>query len=394
MISSMHIEEIQAALREEHLDGWLFFDHHQRDPLAYRILKINPKSVATRRWYYFIPAHGEPKGLVHAIEPGILAGLPGDVRKYASWTEHLDGIHRLLAGCRKIAMQYSPNCSIPYVSLVDAGTMDLVRSSGVDVATSANLVQLFEARWTAQQLEMHLDAGRRVDRVRANAFQQIASSLASRRTITEWDVNRFIRAGFEESGLVTDHGPIVAVNANMSNPHYEPGPERSREIHHGDAVLIDMWAKLDQPSAVFYDITWTGYCGANPPAALQNVFQVVREARDRAIERVRAAISNGAIIHGFEVDDAARGYIKDQGFGEYFIHRTGHSIGEEVHGTGANMDNLETHDERRIVAGTCFSIEPGVYLPEFGIRSEVNVYAGATEARVTGEVQQKLVTFQ
>jgi len=390
----MQIEAIQSALREEHLDGWLFFDHHQRDPLAYRILKLNPQQVATRRWYYFIPAHGEPKGLVHAIESGILAGLPGEIRKYSSWTAQLDGLRHLLSGSRKIAMQYSPNCAIPYVSLVDGGTLELVRGTGVEIASSANLVQLFEARWTAEQLEMHLEAGRRVDRVRAAAFQKIAADLAAGQAITEWDVNRFIRAGFEKAGLVTDHGPIVAVNSNMSNPHYEPAPDRHREIHKGDAVLIDMWAKLDQPSSVFYDITWTGYCGAAPPSALQNIFEVVRDARDRAVRRVQAAIPRGEELHGFDVDDAARTYIKERGFGEYFVHRTGHSIGEEVHGTGANMDNLETHDERRIIASTCFSVEPGVYLPEFGIRSEVNVYVGATEALVTGEAQQKLVTIQ
>lgn len=390
----MHIEEIQSALQEEHLDGWLFFDHHQRDPLAYRILKLNPKHVATRRWYYFIPAHGDPRGLVHAIESGVLAGLPGDIRKYSSWTTQVEGVQRLLVGSSKIAMEYSPNCSIPYVSLVDGGTLELVRGTGVEIATSANLVQLFEARWTAEQLEMHLEAGRRVDRVRAEAFQKIADALASNQTITEWDVNRFIRAGFEKSGMVTDHGPIVAVNSNMSDPHYEPEPERSREIHKGDAVLIDMWAKLDRPSAVFYDITWTGYCGASPPAALQNIFEVVRDARDLAVKRVQEAVMRGEVLHGFEVDDAARTYIKDQGFGEYFVHRTGHSIGEEVHGTGANMDNLETHDDRKIIPATCFSVEPGVYLQEFGIRSEVNVYVAPAEARVTGEVQQKLVTIQ
>jgi len=390
----MPIEEIQAALRDEHLDGWLFFDHHQRDPLAYRILKLNPQRVATRRWYYFIPADGEPRGLVHAIEPHVLAGLPGHIGKYSSWSAQTEGLHHLLAGARKIAMHYSPNCAIPYVSLVDGGTIELVRGAGVEIATSANLVQLFEARWTSEQLEMHLEAGRRVDRVRAEAFQKIAATLAAGQTLTEWDVNRFIRAGFEKSGLFTDHGPIVAVNSNMSDPHYEPEPQASREIHQGDAVLIDMWAKLDRPGSVYYDITWTGYCGTTPPSALQNIFEVVRDARDRAIQRVQAAIPRGDILLGFQVDDAARTYIKDRGFGEYFVHRTGHSIGEEVHGTGANMDNLETHDERRIIAGTCFSVEPGVYLPQFGIRSEVNVYVSATEAQVTGEVQQKLVTVQ
>jgi Xaa-Pro dipeptidase len=390
----MHIEQIQAALREEHLDGWLFFDHHQRDPLAYRILKLNPQAVATRRWYYFIPANGEAKGLVHAIESGVLAGLPGEIKPYSSWPGQMDGIRQMLAGCRKIAMQYSPNCAIPYVSLVDGGTIELVRGTGVEIATSANLIQLFESRWSTDQFEMHMEAGRRVDHVRAEAFRAIAAALAAGKSITEWDVNRFIRAGFESSGLVTDHGPIVAVNAHMSDPHYEPQPEASREIRRGDAVLIDLWAKLDEPSAVYYDITWTGYCGSSPPSALQNIFEVVRDARDRAIERVQTSVERGETLHGFEVDDAARSYIKDRGFGQYFFHRTGHSIGEEVHGTGANMDNLETHDERRIISGTCFSVEPGVYLPEFGIRSEVNVYVGEKQARVTGEIQRKLVTIE
>ena len=389
----MQIKEIQQALRDERVDGWLFFDHHQRDPLAYRILKLNPTRTMTRRWYYLIPAQGEPKGLVHAIESGVLAGLPGKTQIYSSWGAQVDGIKSLLAGCRRVAMQYSPNCAIPYVSLVDGGTLELVRSTGVEVVTSANLVQLFEARWTAEQLEMHLEAGRRVDRIRAEAFQTIGTALRANRTINEWQVNRFIRDGFEKSGLVTDHGPIVGVNANMSNPHYEPGPEGSHEIRKGDAVLIDMWAKLDRPGAVFYDITWTGYCGAEPPSAIQNVFEVVRDARDRAVERVQSAMRKNESIHGFDVDDAARGYIKEKGFAEYFVHRTGHSIGEEVHGTGANMDNLETHDERKIIPGTCFSVEPGVYLPEFGIRSEVNVYVGPSEARVTGEKQQKLVSI-
>jgi Xaa-Pro aminopeptidase len=390
---NMQIDDIQKALRDEKLDGWLFFDHHQRDPLAYRILKLNPSRTVTRRWYYLIPAQGEPRGLVHAIESGVLAGLPGKIQIYSSWGAQVDGLKNLLAGCRRVAMQYSPNCAIPYVSLVDGGTLELVRGPGVEVVTSAKLVQLFEARWTAEQLEMHLEAGRRVDRIRAEAFQTIGTALQANRTINEWQLNRFIREGFEKSGIVTDHGPIVGVNANMSNPHYEPGPEGSREIRKGDAVLIDMWAKLDRPAAVFYAINWTGYCGANPQSAIQNVFQIVRDARDRAVERVQAAVRNKEGIHGFDVDDAARGYIKEKGFAEYFVHRTGHSIGEEVHGTGANMDNLETHDERKIIPGTCFSIEPGVYLPEFGIRSEVNVYVSANEARVTGESQQKLVAI-
>jgi len=241
---------------------------------------------------------------------------------------------------------------------------------------------------------MHLEAGRRVDRIRAAAFDKIRCAVADGHTINEWNVSRFIRDEFTNAGLVTDHGPIVAVNSNMSDPHYEPSAEQSSEIQKGDAVLIDLWAKLDRPRAVFYDITWDAYCGAEPPAKLQNIFGIVREARDRAVQLVQSAAASHRTLHGFEVDDVARGCIREKGFADYFVHRTGHSIGEEVHGTGANMDNLETHDERRIVEGTCFSVEPGIYLPEFGIRSEVNVYVQHGGAMVTGEVQKALITLQ
>lgn len=385
------IEEIQKALKQEAVDGWLFFDHHRRDPLAYRVLKLNPEAIATRRWYYFIPTTGEPARLVHRIESGALDALPGRKIVYSGWDTQLGGLKRALGNARRIAMQYSPNCAIPYVSMVDAGTVELVRSLGVEVVSSANLVQLFEARWTSDQLESHLEAGRRVDRVRRDAFEFIRDTQANGRTLTEWDVNRFIRSAFEKEGLITDHGPIVAVNANMSDPHYEPSADRYSEIRPGDAVLIDMWAKLDQPGSVYYDITWTGYCGTAVPSELNHLFHVVRDARDRAINRVSTAAERGEKLHGFEVDDAARNYIAECGFGENFVHRTGHSIGEEVHGTGANMDNLETHDERVIIPGTCFSIEPGVYLPKFGIRSEVNMFVGEREARVTGEKQTEMI---
>jgi Xaa-Pro aminopeptidase len=389
----MNLSEIQQALRDQGVDGWLFFDHHQRDPLAYRILGLKPASHVTRRWYYLIPAHGEPRGLVHQIERSILDSLPGSKSVYASWKTQAEGLKRLLAGCRRVAMQYSPQCAIPYVAMVDAGTVELVRSFGVEVASSADLVQLFEARWSRENLEAHLEAGRRVDEVRRAAFQLVAERIRNRETIDEFIVKDFILNGFGRSGLVTDHGPIVAVNANCSNPHYEPTAENKQKIQKGDCLLIDMWAKLDQPDSVYYDITWTGFCGMEPPQPVHNVFDIVREARDRAIRRVQEAVAAGQTLRGFQVDDAARSYIRECGFGDYFIHRTGHSIGTEVHGTGANMDNLETHDERRIIPWTCFSIEPGIYLPEFGIRSEVNVFVGEESARVTGEKQEKLVTF-
>jgi Xaa-Pro dipeptidase len=389
----MRLEQIQTALRDEGLDGWLFFDHHRRDPLAYRVLQFTPGSMVTRRWFYYIPANGEPRGLVHKIEAETLAPLPGRHALYAGWSTLVDGLKAILGGGRRVAMQYSPNCAVPYVSLVDGGTIELIRGLGVEVVTSANLIQIFEARWSAEQFEMHLEAGRRVDKVLAAAFVHIADTLRAGQAIGEWDANRFVRRGFNEAGLVTDHGPIVAVNANMSDPHYEPAADRSQPIRKGDAVLIDLWAKLDRPGAVFYDITWTGFCGVDPPSKLQQIFDVVTTGRDRAVERVISAIAGREELHGYEVDDAARGYIASQGFGEYFVHRTGHSIGEEVHGNGANMDNLETHDERRVIAGTCFSVEPGVYLPEYGIRSEVNVYVGADRAQVTGETQRKLVSI-
>ncbi|MGH7248070.1 MAG: M24 family metallopeptidase, partial [Pseudomonadota bacterium] len=257
----MDLNEIQRALREEGLDGWLFFDHHQRDPLAYRILKLKPPPIVSRRWYYLIPANGEPKGLVHQIEAGSLDGLPGARRTYSSWTAQVESLRALLAGCRRVAMQYSPDCVIPYVSLVDGGTLELVRGCGVEVSSSANLVQYFEARWSHEQLESHLEAGRRVDLVRRHAFERIGEKLRSGERVTEWDIQRFILARFSEEGLFTDHGPNVSVNANSSNPHYDPRAESSVAIQSGDVVLIDLWAKLAGDDSVYYDITWTGYCG-------------------------------------------------------------------------------------------------------------------------------------
>lgn len=387
----MNLAEIQAELRRSKIDGWLFFDHHRRDPISYRVLGLIPDSPVTRRWFYFIPANGDPRGMVHQIEPNTLASLPGIQVLYAGWGGLVEGLRTLLGKAARIAMQYSPKCAIPYVSLVDAGTVELVRSLGVEVTSSADLVQYFESRWRSDQLEMHLEAGRRIDQIRRNAFDRISNALLLGGRITEWEVAEFIRHRFTEEDLITDHGPDVAVNANASNPHYEPKKDASAEIRPEDKVLIDMWAKLNLPGAVYYDITWVGYCGPRPPADYERVFTIVRDARNRAVRHVEKSVAAGEPLQGYQVDDVARSYIKDNGYGQFFFHRTGHSIGEEVHGTGANMDNLETHDERQVIAGTCFSIEPGIYLPEFGIRSEVDVYVGASEARVTGEVQDKLV---
>lgn len=288
-------------------------------------------------------------------------------------------------------MQYSPACAIPYISLVDAGTLELVRTFGVDVVSSGDLVQEFESRWSEQQLQMHLQAGRLVDHIRREAFEFIGQQIRSARASTEYAVQQFILTRFAQSGLATDHGPNVSVNANASNPHYEPSSAQSSSIRPGDFVLIDLWAKLTQLDAVYYDITWTGFCGDIVPSRIENVFEVVKNARKKASSFAIEHATKCQPFAGYEVDDIARTYIRDQGFADYFFHRTGHSIGTDVHGTGANMDNLESHDERQVIAKTCFSIEPGIYLPDFGIRSEVNVYIGDGFGKVTGEEQESLV---
>ena len=385
------IEDIQEALRRNNLGGWLFFDHHRRDPLAYEILRIPSGVEASRRWYYCVPANGEPRKLVHRIESRALESLPGEKLSYSSWADQQQKLQNLVAGMARVAMQYSPRCAIPYVSLVDAGTIELVQGSGVEVVSSADLVQEFQARWTEEQLRQHVEAGKSVDRIRREAFQFIGEKLRSHSVITEYEVQQFIRSGFSGAGLITDHGPIVAATANTADPHYEPSLENCSVIKEGDLVLIDLWAKLNEPTSVYYDVTWTGFCGESVPDAIQNVFEIVRDARKQAADFVVKQVGAKQMIAGYQVDDQARGSIEARGFGQYFFHRTGHSIGMEVHGTGANMDNLESHDERRIISRTCFSVEPGIYLRDFGIRSEVNVYVGEDYATVTGEEQEQLV---
>jgi Xaa-Pro dipeptidase len=387
----MDYQEIQREIRDRGLDGWLFFDHHRRDPLAYRILGLPSDAEATRRWYYLIPAEGPARKLVHRIESRALDTLPGDREAYSSWKDQQSKLEKLLAGCSRVAMQYSPNCAIPYVSNVDAGTLELIRGFGTEIVSSADLVQIFEARWTDEQLEMHVEAGRRVDQARRDAFDLIGQRIRINEAITEYEVQQFLLTRFSQFGLSTSHGPIVAVNQHASDPHYEPNASTALPMQAGDLVLIDLWGKLIDPQAVYYDVTWVGYCGEDIPDPIQRVFEVVREARKSAAQFVIDRAKQRQPMAGFEVDDVARGVIEKNGFGEFFFHRTGHSIGTEVHGTGANMDNLESHDERTIIPQTCFSVEPGIYLPQFGIRSEVNVYVGDEKAFVTGEEQEKLI---
>jgi Xaa-Pro dipeptidase len=386
----MDLSAIQSALSNAKLDGWLFYDHHRRDAIAYRVLGINP-AMCTRRWYYLIPASGGPVKLVHRIERWNLDGLPGEAREYSSWKEQRDTLQKILTGKRRVVMQYSALNDIPYIGLVDAGTIELVKSFGVEVISSADLVQLFEAKWSAEALESHLQAGKAVHEGIQLAFSAIRAAVKAGRETSEYEVQQAIWRLFEERGLVTDEAPDVAVNENSANPHYSPNAKTSRPIRKGDFVLLDVWGKLKRPGSVYFDITWTGFVGETVPAEYTKIFVVVREARDAAINVVQQALRAGRVIHGWEVDDAARGVITRAGYGEYFTHRTGHSIGEDVHGNGANMDNLETHDDRRIIPGTCFSVEPGIYLEKFGVRSEVNVFAEERDARVTGEIQQAVV---
>lgn len=388
----MDLTAIQSALSERNIDAWLFYDHHHRDPIAYRLLGLSPSLMVTRRWFYVIPAQGEPRKLVHKIEAGHLDSLPGSKRQYSGWQELQDELKSLLAPFQTLAMQYSPNNQIFYVSLVDGGTLEFIRSLGKQVVTSGNMVAQFEATWSDDQIGTHYAARDKVDAITAEAFQEIGRRVRNGGA-DEYAIQRWFKEQFEREGLVSDDPAIVAVNANSGNPHYEPHAESSAPIREGDFVLLDVWGKLNQPGAVYYDITWTGVVGKAPSQKQREIFKIVTEARDVGVETVREAVTAGRPIAGWEVDDAVRWHIKKAGYGDYFIHRTGHSIGTDVHANGANMDNLEIHDERRILPNSCFSIEPGIYLPEFGVRSEVNVLVRKDTAEVTGRIQREIVTI-
>jgi Xaa-Pro dipeptidase len=406
----MDLQKIQDALREHHLDGWLFYDHHHRDPIAYRILGLDENSFVSRRWYYFIPAVGEPRKLVHRIESGKLDSLPGTPDQYSSWQELEQKLEALLHSATNIAMQYSPRNAIMYVAMVDAGTVELIRSMGKNVVSSADVVSMFEAVLTEQQIESHFEAQRRLDAVLAAGWRYIGESVRSigdtRLAITEFDVVNFLKSAMAKAGLWTDHGPNCSAGPNSADSHYEPTPETSRAIRTGDFVLIDIWAKLadprnpnqPHPTAIWYDITWTGVVGRTPTDREKLIFNTVCDARDAAINAVQRAYAEGRPIAGWEADDAARNVIRAAGFGNWFTHRTGHNIEVSLHGNGAHLDNLETHDDRLLLPNTCFSVEPGIYFPgEFGIRSEVNMITRPSNtdhkgsAVVTGPIQRELL---
>jgi Xaa-Pro dipeptidase len=391
----MKLEAIQAALCDAGLDGWLFYDHHHRDPIGERILGLDPKAHITRRWYYFIPATGEPRKLVHRIEQSRLDSLPGSKGVYSSWQELASGLKAMLSGFHWLAMQYSPNNDIMYVSMVDAGTVEFLRSIGKRIVSSADLVSQFEAVLTEQQILSHSVAQMAIDEILDEAWKEIGHRIrwsnGKQGKVTEFDMVQWFSENMKRANLVWENGPNVSVNANCSDSHYEPTAERTSEIKEGDFVLIDIWGRVDQPDSIFYDITWTGVVGREPSDREQLVFETVRNARDAAISAVEQAFAEGRTIHGFEADDAARSVITAAGFPEWFTHRTGHNIAHEIHGPGAHLDNLETHDERQILPNTCFSVEPGIYLPEFGVRSEIDMLTAPGKAWVTGKIQRELV---
>src|ERR1700687_2549845 len=388
----MDLSAIQHALHDRNIDAWLFYDHHHRDPIAYRVLGLPNGLMVTRRWYYLIPAKGEPVKLVHKIESGHLDTLPGTKKQYAGWQELFDSLKQMLAAYRNVAMQYSPNNFVFTISMVDAGTADMIRGLGKNIVSAADLIAQFEATLTDEQIKSHFAARDVIDALTAEAFKEIGRRVRGGAT-NEHEIQQWFMEAFQRENMVTDDAPIVAVNANSGNPHYEPSSSRPVPIREGDFVLLDVWAKKNTPGAVFYDITWVGFVGKAPSDRQLEIFKIVSEARDIGVKTVQNAGAAARPIAGWEVGDGGRGPIQQAKHGEHFIHRTGHSIATEVHANGANMDDLEIHDERRILPNSCFSIEPGIYLPEFGVRSEVNVLVRPKAAEVTGKIQSEIVTI-
>ncbi|MDH3626024.1 MAG: M24 family metallopeptidase [Acidobacteriota bacterium] len=391
----MDLGAIQEAIRDQGLDGWLFFDFHHKDPISYRVLGVDMNTMTTRRWFYLVPANGEPTKLCSTVEPTRLDSLPGKSETYLSWKQLHQQLALILKGRNKIAMQYSPMGNIPYVSNVDAGTIEMVRAAGVEVVTSADLVQTFDALFDAEGFASHREAGETILRIKDDAYAMMDAALRAGKKITEFDVCSFILDEFESNGLTTDGSvPIVGFNDHPADPHFEPTAENAYTLHHGDTILIDLWARRREPAGVYYDVTWCGFAGQDPPDLYREIWDAVVSGRDRGLEFVRSRFEQSKPCFGWEVDDATRAVVRDAGYGDAFVHRTGHSIGVlDVHGNGANIDNLETRDERRLAPGSCFSIEPGIYLAgQMAVRSEIDVFItteGAVE--VFGAIQTDLI---
>jgi Xaa-Pro dipeptidase len=391
---SLDVAAVQRALQDQGLDGWLWYDFQGANPIAQRMAGLaNAEHMASRRWFYFIPATGEPRALVHAIERHNLDALPGTKTAYAGRAELETGLKHVLAGSKRVAMEYSPKGAIPYVSRVDAGTIELVRSQGVDVVSSGDLVQQFEAHWSAEAIASHRSASDKLYRIKDKAFEAVAARMRDGVPTTEFEIRELMWRWFADEGLTSDAAPLVAAQENASNPHYMPAPEHSRPIRPNELLLLDLWGKLKAPGAVFADISWVGFTGTTVPEEMTRVFAAARDARDAAVTVVQDAAREGREVRGFELDRAAREVIERAGFGQYILHRTGHSLGETVHGNGAHLDDYETHDERRLLPGSGFTIEPGIYLGRFGLRTEINMVWGDRGPEVTGPRQQDIVTL-
>jgi Xaa-Pro aminopeptidase len=391
----LDISAVQAALTADGLDGWLLYDFHGLNPIAADIAGVGRGGghMATRRWYYLIPASGEPRGLVHSIERDALDHVPGPKSRYAGRDELETGLRGLLQGVRRVAMEYSPLGAIPYIARVDAGTVELVRQMGVEVVSSGDLVQRFATIWDEAALATHRRASEALYRIKDLAFDAITRRLKSGTPTTEYDIQQLMTGWFRDEGLVSDSPPIVAAQEHAGNPHYMPAASGSRAIRPDEIVLLDLWGKLDRDQAVFADITWVGYTGARVPDRYEQVFGTVAAARDAAAALVQQATADGRELRGWEVDRAASAVLRGAGYGAHVLHRTGHSLGESVHGNGVNMDDYETHDDRRLLAGSGFTIEPGLYFDDFGVRSEINMTVRGREASVTGPVQRKIVAL-
>jgi len=391
---TLDVAAVQQVLRSERLDGWLLYDFHGSNPIAAHLAGLTGgPHMTTRRWYYLIPASGPPLGLVHAIESHNLDGLPGEKIVYAGRDQLEGGLTRLLTGMRRVAMEYSPLCAIPYLSRVDAGTAEAIRSRGIEIVSSGDLVQRFEASWTPAQLTSHRLASEALYRIKDRAFAAAAAALGSGTPLTEYGLQQQMVQWFADEGLISDSAPVVAVGGHAGDPHYLPGPTSSRAITADEILLLDLWGKRDEPGAVFADITWVGITSSRVPAEPSRAFRAAAAARDAAVALVEEAARSGRDLRGWEVDRAARTVLVDAGYGNHILHRTGHSLGENVHGNGVHLDDYETHDDRRILAGTGFTVEPGLYFENFGVRTEINVYRGEREALVTGPAQTEIVTL-
>lgn len=389
---SNKITQAQRCLQHGKIDGWLLFDFRKSNDLACQFCEIEEEKLVTRRFLYWIPAQGEPIKIVHAIENPI-KHLPGDTRTYKTWQDFQDCLKEILVEKKHVAMEYSHFHAIPVVSKVDAGMVELIQSLGPLVVSSADLLQCFTSVFTPEQWKLHLEAADFLARTADRTWEWIKSQLQDGCKITEYDVQQFMTKTFAMHHFVSSDLPICAVNENSADPHYTPSALRCKTLHLGDFILIDLWCKKNHPHGVYADITRVAVAGKEPSVKQQQIFNTVKQAQNKATAFIAQRIQNRQPVYGYEVDRVCRKVISDAGYGEYFTHRTGHNIDIRDHGSGANIDDFETHDTRQLIPNTCFSIEPGIYLPgEFGIRLEYDVFIHANHTiQVTGGVQEKLL---